>query len=50
LAAAVSNSDFAFIENPKMPDREAWFDDLTWTEFTVDEIRQGLPLDHLQFA
>jgi hypothetical protein len=50
LAADVGNSDFGLIENPKMPDREAWFDDLVWTEFTVDEIRRGVPLDNLSFA
>jgi hypothetical protein len=50
LAADVGNSDFALIENPEMPDRDVWFDDLAWSEFTVDEIRRGVPLDNSLFA
>jgi hypothetical protein len=50
LAAPVANLDLARMENPVMPDRTAWFDDLTWTEFSVDEISQGLPLERLLFT
>lgn len=32
------------LENPSLPDREEWFLKLCHTEWTVDEIRQGIPL------
>jgi hypothetical protein len=51
LAAAVGNVDLGLIENPEMPDREQWANDLAWTEWTIDEIHSGQPqrliLDHI---
>lgn len=35
------------IENPQLPNREEWFLKLCHTEWTVDEISQGLPLQRL---
>jgi hypothetical protein len=35
------------IENPILPDRTKWFLKLTHTEWTVDEISQGIPLQRL---
>jgi hypothetical protein len=35
------------LENPSLPDREEWFLKLCHTEWTVDEIRQGVPLARL---
>ena len=35
------------IENPLMSDRTQWLNDYAWTEFTLDEISQGLPLKRL---
>jgi len=35
------------IENPVMPDRTQWLNDYAWTEFTVEEIAQGIPLKRL---
>ena len=54
----VSNSSLAYdvandidflhdIESPVMPDRQQWLNDYAWTEYTVDEIAQGLPLKRL---
>jgi hypothetical protein len=43
LAAPVANLDFNMIETPHMPDREQWANDLAWTEWTLEEIRQGIP-------
>ena len=54
----VSNSSLAYpvandidllhnIEDPLMPDRTQWLNDYAWTEFTVDEISQGIPLNLL---
>lgn len=50
VAAPVANLDLARIEDPQMPDRDAWFEDLMWTEFSLDEIRRGMPLDRLVLA
>ncbi len=46
LAAPLSNS-WENLENPVLPDRERWFLELCHTEWTVDEIRQGIPLARL---
>ena len=35
------------IENPLMPDRTQWLNDYAHTEYTVDEIAQGIPLKRL---
>ena len=49
LAYPVANDiDFLHdIENPVMPDRTQWLNDYAWTEFTVEEISQGIPLKRL---
>ena len=46
LAYDVANDiDFLHdIENPLKPDRQQWLNDYAWTEFTVEEIAQGIPL------
>ena len=36
------------IEKITLPDREEWFNRLCHTEWTVDEIRQGIPLKRLE--
>ena len=36
------------LENPQLPDREEWFLKLCHTEWTVDEISQGIPLNRLE--
>lgn len=50
LAYPVANDiDFLHdIENPIMPDRTQWLNDLAWTEYTVEEIAAGLPLQQLR--
>lgn len=49
LAYNVANDiDFLHdIENPLMPDRTQWLNDYAWTEFTVEEIANGIPLNRL---
>ena len=51
LAYDVGNDiDFLHdIEQPVMPDRTQWLNDYAWTEFTIDEISQGIPLNRLTF-
>ena len=48
LAYDVSMQDLSTIEDPSLPDREQWLNDYAWTEFTVEEIEQGLPLKRLE--
>jgi hypothetical protein len=36
------------LENPQLPDREEWFLKLAHTEWTVEEIAQGIPLKRLE--
>ncbi len=43
LSYEVGNSSLANINNPKMPDRQTWANRLAYTEWTTEEIRQGLP-------
>ena len=47
LAYIVANNDYAFIETPLQPERQQWLNDYAWTEYTVDEIANGLPLKRL---
>jgi hypothetical protein len=47
LAYPVANHTLSNIELPQMFDRQQWLNDLAWTEFTIQEIAQGLPLKHL---
>jgi hypothetical protein len=49
LAYPVANDiDFLHdIENPIMSDRTQWLNDYAWTEYTIDEIAQGIPLQPL---
>ena len=45
---AANDIDFLHnIKNPMTPDRTQWLNDYAWTEFTVEEISQGLPLKRL---
>ena len=47
LASPVGNSDFSAIENPIMPDRQAWLNNLAYTEWTIQELYQALPQKRL---
>ena len=49
LAYDVGNDiDFLHdIENPMQPDRQQWLNDYAYTEWTVEEISQGLPFKRL---
>ena len=45
---AANDIDFLHdIENPLMPDRTQWLNDYAHTEYTIEEISQGIPLKHL---
>ena len=47
LAYPVAGHDLNLIEYPQTPDRTRWLNDYAWTEYTVDEIAAGLPLQRL---
>jgi hypothetical protein len=47
LAHDVSLQDLRQIEDPLYCDRTQWLNDYAWTEFTVEEISQGLPIKRL---
>lgn len=47
LARDVASTNLYDIERPRYPDRQQWLNDYAHTEYTVDEISQGIPLDNL---
>ena len=47
LAYDVGNKDFTTIGMPKRPDRTQWLNDIAHTEWTLEEIAQGKPLNRL---
>lgn len=47
LAAPISNQRLARIEDPDMPDRQQWANDLMYTEWFLEEIAAGEPLKRL---
>jgi hypothetical protein len=47
LAFSVSEK-WENLENPQLLDREDWFLKLTHTEWTVEEIAQGIPIKRLE--
>ena len=49
LASLIANWDLSQIENPPRPDRTQWLEQLAHTEWTVEEIRSGLPFTRLVF-
>src|SRR6056300_1063134 len=44
---SISSHQLNDIENPKLGNREQLLYDLSYTQWSVDEIKQGLPWDHL---
>jgi hypothetical protein len=47
MAAPVANMGFACIEKPLMPERAEWLEQLCHTEWTMNEIKSGLPMNRL---
>lgn len=47
LAWNVANASLKDIENPHMGARQEWLEEYAHTEHTIDEIAQGIPLNHL---
>lgn len=47
LAWDVSMKSLTNINNPDLPDRTQWLNNLAYTEWSVPEISQGIPIKHL---
>jgi len=47
LAFDVACPHLLMVDNPLTPDRQQWLNDYAWTEFTIEEIAQGIPLKRL---
>lgn len=47
LARDVANIDLSNIENPTMPERQQWLNELAYTEYTTKEIESGIPIKNL---
>jgi hypothetical protein len=47
LAFPVGNISFSNINNPQMPDRTQWLNDIAYTEWTLEEIESGEPLNRI---
>ncbi len=43
----ICNRDLKDINNPKFPDRTQWANNLAYTQWTLEEMKQGLPQRHL---
>ena len=50
LAYEVGNSNYDTINNPNKPDRSQWLNDIAYTEWTLEEIANGEPLNRLTSA
>ena len=47
LAWPIANQQLSQITNPNKPDRQQWLNDYAWTEYTINEIENGVPLNRL---
>jgi hypothetical protein len=47
MALPIANTQWEEIKNPKTPDRKQWLSDLAYTQWTLDEMREGLAWRHL---
>lgn len=47
LAFDVACPHLLMVDNPHLPDRQQWLNDYAHTEWTVEEISQGIPLKNL---
>jgi len=41
LAWDIGTNDFSKIENPLMPDRTQWLNDLGYASWNIDEVKSG---------
>ena len=48
FAFEISSNSLDEIEKPKMPDRSQWLNNLSYTTWSLNEIKKGLPWKHLK--
>lgn len=48
FAWEVSGHDVSSIESPPMPERTQWVSDLAWVEWSLEEMENGAPWQHLK--
>jgi hypothetical protein len=48
LSYDIGNKNFDNINNPNMPDRQQWANKLSYTEWWIDEIQQGIPWQRIK--
>lgn len=47
MAWPVANRDLCWVDNPSMPDRQQWLNNLAYTQWTPDEMASGMTWGHL---
>lgn len=47
LASSVGNNNFSSLNNPERPRREEWLEWLSHSEWTIDEIAEGTPINRI---
>ena len=47
MAYPIANKDISKIENPQTPERKQWLNNLSYTQWTPEEMRRGLAWVHL---
>lgn len=47
LAYSISTKNFEKIEDPERPDRSQWLEKICHTEWTIEELEQGIPLSRI---
>lgn len=48
MATGVANRHLKKVEQPHMPDRKQWLNDLAYTQWTTTEMEQGLAWNHIR--
>ena len=48
LSYDMGNKDYSTIEKPNIPDREEWAQKLAYTEWWIDEIKEGTPWERIR--
>lgn len=47
-AAPLALRDLSFINKSYCPDREQWLNDLSWCQWNIEEMKEGVPWKHLK--
>jgi hypothetical protein len=47
MVRSIANGDLDYIESPQTPDRQQWLNDISYSQWTMDEMRSGATWNHL---